>query len=62
MEFYRGLDMLKVKLSCIQHSKKGLLTILKGDWKIVNEKSKKLKSVKQKCMDIMGVGYCVFVC
>ena len=42
MEFYRGLDMLKVKLSCIKHPKyKGLLTILKGDQKIVNKKSKK---------------------
>ena len=31
MEFYRGLDMLKVKLSCIKHQKnKGLLTILNG--------------------------------
>ena len=35
MEFYRGLDMLKVKLSCIKHPKnKGLLTILKGDGKL----------------------------
>ena len=42
MEFYRGLDMLKVKLSCIKHPKnKGLLIILKGDQKIVNKKSKK---------------------
>ena len=42
MEFYRGLDVLKVKLSCIKHPKnKGLLTILKGDQKIVNKKSKK---------------------
>ena len=49
MEFYGGLDMLKVKLSCIKHPKnKGLLTIVKGDWKIVNKKSKKLKSVKHK--------------
>ena len=47
MEFYRGLDMLKVKLSYVKHPKnKGLLTILKGDWKIVNKKSK--KSVKHK--------------
>ena len=38
MEFYRGLDMLKVKLSCIKHPKnRSLLTILKGDWKIVNK-------------------------
>ena len=51
MEFYRGLDMLKVKLSCIKHPKnKGLLTILKGDRKIINKKSsgKKLKSVKHR--------------
>ena len=51
MEFYRGLDMLKVKLSCIKHPKnKGLLTILKGDWKIINKKSsgKKLKYVKHR--------------
>ena len=49
MEFYRGLDMLKVNLSCIKHPKnKGLLTILKGDQKIVKKKSsgKKLKSLK----------------
>ena len=49
MEFYRGLIMLKVKLSCIKHPKnKGLLTILKGDRKIINKKSsgKKLKSGK----------------
>ena len=49
MEFYRGLVMLKVKLSCIKHPKnKSLLTTLKGDWKIENKKSsgKKLKSVK----------------
>ena len=51
MKFYRGLDMLKVQLSCIKHPKnKGLLTILKGDWKIINKKSsgKKLKSVKHR--------------
>ena len=49
MEFYRGLDMLKVKLSCIKHPKnKGLLTILKGDQNIVNKKSTKLKSVKHR--------------
>ena len=51
MEFYRGLIMLKVKLSCIKHPKnKGLLTILKGDQKIINKKSsgKKLKSVKHR--------------
>ena len=51
MEFYRGLIMLKVKLSCIKHPKnKGLLTILKGDRKIINKKSsgKKLKSVKHR--------------
>ena len=30
MEFYRGLDMLKVKLSCLKYPKnKGLMTILK---------------------------------
>ena len=45
MEFYRGLDMLKVKLSCIKHPKyKGLLTILKGDQKIVNKREKICKS------------------
>ena len=51
MEFYRGLIMLKVKLSCIKHPKnKGLLITLKGDWKIVNKKSsgKKIKSVKHR--------------
>ena len=31
MEFYRGLDMLKVKISSIKHPKnKCLLTVLKG--------------------------------
>ena len=37
--------------------------LLHGDWKIVNKKIKTLKSVKQKCVDIMGAGYiyCVFV-
>ena len=51
MEFYRGLIMLKVKLSYIKHPKnKGFLTTLKGDWKIVNKKSsgKKFKSVKHR--------------
>ena len=51
MDFYRGLVMLKVKLYCIKHPKnKGLLTTLKGDWKIGNKKSsgKKLKSVKHR--------------
>ena len=51
MEFYRGLDMLKVNLSCMKHLKnKHLPTILKGDWKIVNKKSrgKKLKSTKHR--------------
>ena len=51
MELYRGLIMLKVKLSCIKHPKnKGPLVTLKGDWKIVNKKSrgKKIKSVKHR--------------
>ena len=39
MEFYRGLDLLKVKLTCIKHPKnKALLTIMKGE-KIVNKKN-----------------------
>ena len=39
MEFHRGLIILKVKLKSIKHPKnKGLLTILKGDWKIINKK------------------------
>ena len=49
MEFYRGLDMLNVKLSFIKHPKnKRLLTMLKGDRKIINKKSsgKRLKSLK----------------
>ena len=52
MEFYRGLDLLKVKLTCIKHPKnKGLLTIMKGEKKIVNKKNngggKKMKPVKK---------------
>ena len=40
MEFYRGLDLLKVKLTCVKHPKnKALLTIIKGE-KIVNKKNK----------------------
>ena len=40
MEFYRGLDLLKVKLTCIKHPKnKALLTIMKGEKKIVNKKN-----------------------
>ena len=39
IEFYRGLDLLKVKLTCVKHSKnKVLLTIMKGE-KIVNKKN-----------------------
>ena len=39
MEFYRGLDLLKVKLTCIKHPKnKALLTIMKGEKKIVNKR------------------------
>ena len=51
MEFYRGLDMLNVKLSFIKHPKnKHLLTTLKGDRKIINKKSsgKRLKSLKDR--------------
>ena len=56
MEIYRGLDMLKVKLTCIKHPKnKSFLTILKGDQKIVNKKSKKLKSVKHRNAWILWV-------
>ena len=59
MEFYRGLDMLKVKLSCIKHQKnKGLLTILKGNQKIVNKKSK--KSVNHEKMH--GYHGCMILC
>ena len=52
MEFYRGLDLLKVKLTCIKHPKnKALLTIMKGEKKIVNKKNngggKKMKPVKK---------------
>ena len=39
MECYRGLDLLKVKLTCVKHPKnKALLTIMKGEKKIVNKK------------------------
>ena len=39
MEFYRGLDLIKVKLTCVKHPKnKALLTIMKGEKKIVNKK------------------------
>ena len=52
MEFYRGLDLLKVKLNCIKHPKnKALLTIMKGEKKIVNKKNngggRKMKTVKK---------------
>ena len=52
MEFYRGLDLLKVKLTCIKHPKnKALLTIMKGEKKIVNKKNngggRKMKPVKK---------------
>ena len=52
MEFYRGLDLLNVKLNCIKHPKnKGLLTNIKGHKKVVNRqnsgKVKKIKPVKQ---------------
>ena len=40
MEFYRGLDLLKVKLTCVKHPKnKALLTIMKGEKKIANKKN-----------------------
>ena len=53
MEFYRGLDLLKVKLTCEKHPKnKALLTIMKGEKKIVNKKNngggRKMKCVKKK--------------
>ena len=39
MQFYRGLDLLKVKFTCVRHPKyKALLTIMKGEKKIVNKK------------------------
>ena len=52
MEFYRELDLLKVKLTCIKYPKnKALLTIMKGEKKIVNKKNigggKKMKPVKK---------------
>ena len=52
MEFYRGLDLLKVKLTCVKHPKnKALLTIMKGEKKIVNKKNnggeRKMKPVKK---------------
>ena len=52
MEIYRGLDLLKVKLTCIKHPKnKALLTIMKGEKKIVNKKNneggEKMKPVKK---------------
>ena len=52
MEFYRGLDLLKVKLTCVKHQKnKDLLTIMKGEKKIVNKKNndggRKMKCVKE---------------
>ena len=52
MEFYRGLDLLKVKLACVKHPKnKAFLTIMKGEKKIVNKKNngggRKMKPVKK---------------
>ena len=52
MEFYRGLDLLKVKLTCIKHPKnKALLTIMKGEKKLVNKKNngggRQMKPVKK---------------
>ena len=52
MEFYRGLDLIKVKLTCVKHPKnKALLTIMKGEKKIVNKKNngggRKIKPVKK---------------
>ena len=60
MEFYRGLDFLEVKLTCVKHPKhKALLTIMKGKQKIVNKKNngggRKMKPVKKKKLDLMGV-------
>ena len=61
MEFYGGLDLLKVKLTCVKHPKnKALLTIMKGEKKIVNKKNnsggRKMKPVKKKKLDIVDVG------
>ena len=52
MEFYRGLVLLKVKLTCVKHPKnKALLSIMKGEKKIVNKKNKgggrKMKPVEK---------------
>ena len=52
MEFYRGLDLWEVKLTCVKHPKnKALLTIMKGEKKIVNKKNngggRKMKCVKK---------------
>ena len=52
MEFYRALDLIKVKLTCVKHPKnKALLTIMKGEKKIVNKKhnggGRKMKPVKK---------------
>ena len=52
IQFYRGLDLLKVKLTCVKHPKiKALLTIMKGEKKIVNKKNngggRKMKPVKK---------------
>ena len=39
IQFYRELDLLKVKLTCVKHPiNKALLTIMKGE-KIVNKKN-----------------------
>ena len=47
MEFYRGLDMLKIKLKCIKHSKnKALLTLMRED-KIMPKKKTTTKPVKR---------------
>ena len=51
MKFCRGLDLLKVKLTCVKHPKnKALLKIMKGE-KIINKKNngggRKMKPVKK---------------
>ena len=73
LEFYRGLDLLKVKLTCVKHPKnKALLTIMKGEKKIVNKKNngggRKMKHVKKNknwyrgCRVILYRCMCVCVC
>ena len=67
MEFCRGLDLIKVKLTCVKHPKnKALLTIMKGEKKIVNKKNngggRKMKPVKKNKIGYRGCRVILYRC